>query len=202
MDQSAQIESFKAALRMQESGSYEGNYVAQGKWNQNQADRSVGAYGIMSKNWAAYTQAAGIPNANWRDARAQDRVVSQAISNLANRWGGNWGLVAVSWYAGSGVAASIVEKHGAGASIDQIRKVAGDNVADYAQQVTDHGSSIAESVYGQENGHTNLVGDVGFLTAQRHSKKQQPNAAQDAIRARLVALAEQKDVTEPEVEVT
>jgi hypothetical protein len=161
VDQSEQVKTMLAALRMQESGSYEGDYTAQGQWIESQADKPMGAYGIMSKNWGQYTNAAGIPNANWRDPRSQDRVSGQMVNKLANQFGGNWGLVASAWFAGADKAQWVVDRYGYKASTQQIGQVLGSTVGDYATQVVGAGSSIANSPYGIEHNLQSFCKVVG-----------------------------------------
>ena len=189
VDQSNQVKTMLASLRKQESGSYEGDYTAQGQWIEAQSDKSMGAYGIMSKNWAGYTSAAGIPNANWRDSRSQDRVAGQMVNRLANQFGGNMGLVAAAWFSGAGMANRVVEKYGYKASVTQIGEVLGATIGDYASQVVGHGGGISTTPYGIENNLSDFTSDVGFMTPQNRGQRQEPNSAKDAVRARLVAMA-------------
>jgi hypothetical protein len=200
-DQSTQVQTMKAAIRMQESGSYEGDYTAQGQWIESQKDKSMGAYGIMSKNWGQYTNASGIPNANWRDSRSQDRVAGQMVNKLANQFGGNMGLVAAAWFAGADVTQRVVDKHGYEASVQQISAVLGDTIGDYASEVVSNGSAIADSPYGIENNLQNFRKGVGFNTPAG-GKKQDSGTPQDAVRARLVALAgmQREEVPDPATE--
>jgi len=188
VDQSDQVKTMLASLRMQETGSYEGDYTAQGEWIEGQTDKSMGAYGIMSKNWAGYTSAAGIPNANWRDSRSQDRVAGQMVNNLANRFGGNMGLVAAAFFAGAVITERVVEKYGYQATADQISSILGDTVGDYAKQVVGHGAGISTTPYGIEHGLSDFNSDVGFKTGGG-GQKGSSSTPQDIVRQRMVALA-------------
>lgn len=206
LERNEQIDSFMASIRMQESGTYEGQYVSQGMMQN--GDRAIGAYGIMSKNWKAYAASAGIPNANWRDPRAQDIVARAKMQADFQRYG-NWSLVAVAWYAGNAAADRVVEMSGGRATDSHIRKFLGDNIADYAQQAVDKGSKIGESKWGMENGATGLMADAGLATpGMSREKPQASSAAADMVRKRLQQLAnvptsetEQPEVVAPAGEV-
>ena len=96
--------SFMAAIRRLESGSFEGNYAAHGRWVK--GDRAQGAYQIMSKNWSSWSQQAGISGANPWDPGAQDRVAAYKMQQYYNKYR-SWWRVALAWYAGAGT----VEKY-------------------------------------------------------------------------------------------
>ena len=182
-----QVQSFLAAMRKQQSGTYEGDYAGQG-------DDQIGAYGINMNNWNGYANAAGMGGANWRDARAQDQVVRMKVSEDYERYGGNWLLVATAWYAGQDATDRIAEK---GGTIENIRSIAGDAVADFAQGIFDHGSGIGESEWGLANGAENLlpVNDgrgIGMTAPGVQSNKPPTGSttqAADMVRQRLQALA-------------
>ena len=92
---------FMAATRRIESGSFRGNYSAIGR--PVFGDRARGAYQIMGRNWDSWAAAAGLPGANWRDGRAQDRVAAYWMTEYFRRYG-NWELVAAAWFGGGGYA--------------------------------------------------------------------------------------------------
>lgn len=62
-----------------------------------------GAYQITSTNWENWSRGAGIPGADWRSKRAQDRVAAYAVSHLLARYG-NPDLVSLAWYGGTSIA--------------------------------------------------------------------------------------------------
>ncbi len=100
-----EIGTFMAAIRRKASGSLQGNY------SQRRGDQ-VGAYAIMRDNWSRLAALAGIPEADWRSASAQDSVARSAFSRLYNRYG-DWRLVAIAWFDGA-PAADEVRKSGLG----------------------------------------------------------------------------------------
>ncbi|NIS14592.1 MAG: hypothetical protein GWN97_22475, partial [Thermoplasmata archaeon] len=85
---------FMAAIRRRESGSYLGNYSAR-----NGRTGAYGAYQIMPGNWAPWAAQAGIPGADRRSKAAQDYVAEYKMRQYYARYG-DWGLVAIAWYAG------------------------------------------------------------------------------------------------------
>lgn len=97
--------SFLRAMRMAESGSFEGDYRRVAGLVRNQA-RLLGAYGIPSDEWDAMAEDAGIPEARWQDARAQDFVARVVFDRLYTKYG-DWRLVAAAWKAGEAVADAI-----------------------------------------------------------------------------------------------
>ena len=188
LERNQQIDSFMAAIRMQESGTYEGNYIAQGMMQD--GDRAIGAYGIMSQNWQAYAASAGIAGANWRDPAAQDIVARAKMQADFKRYG-SWSLVAVAWYAGNVAADRVVEMSGGKVTDSHIRKALGDNIADYAQQASDKGTNISQSEWGMENGTPDLMPEVALTTPGMRSDRPQESsgAAADMVRSRLQQLA-------------
>ena len=94
--------SFTEAVRLAESGQFEGNYQAvQGSIRG--TARLLGAYGIPSDEWETLSADAGIPGARWQDPKAQDRVAKAAFDALFAKYG-DWRLVAVAWKAGEEMA--------------------------------------------------------------------------------------------------
>ena len=63
----------------------------------------LGKYGISSSSWVQWAAAAGLPGAKWNDPAAQDKVAAYIGNDLYHRLG-SWGLVAVAWEFGTGVA--------------------------------------------------------------------------------------------------
>ena len=98
---------FMAAIRNLESGSYAGDYGAIGR--RVKGDNARGAYQIMSKNWASWSSAAGIPGADWRNRGAQDKVAAHMMNRYYERYR-DWDLVAVAWFAGGSNADRLVRK--------------------------------------------------------------------------------------------
>jgi len=193
MAPSSQVESFMASIRRNTSGTYEGNYGDRGQ--------GVGAYDIKPQNWRAYALAAGLPNANWRDPRAQDAVARAKMQRDFERYG-NWQLVAVAWYAGT-EAADAVQQRG---KVDDasIRRVLGADTADYVSDVVRNSGEIDNSEWGGTSGNTNLMLDTNMAmpgaTPQEHSSTR----AEDMVRDRLMGLAEMgvsSDASEPEPEL-
>ena len=196
LERNQPIDSFMAAIRMQETGTYEGDYIAQGSMQG--GDRSIGAYGIMSQNWKAYAAAAGIPGANWRDPAAQDIVARAKMEADFQRYG-SWSLVAVAWYSGNAAADRVVEMSGGKVTDSHIRKALGDNIADYAQQASDKGGKISQSEWGMSNGTPDLMPEVTLTTPgmTRDRPQQASGAAADMVRSRLQQLA---NVPSPEMD--
>jgi len=105
------IDTFMAAIRRLESGSYQGNYAAVGRMVR--GDRAIGAYQIMSRYWDKWAAAAGIAGADWRDPVAQDHVARHVMSKYYERFK-NWDLVALAWYAGGSTAQKVLDRGYAG----------------------------------------------------------------------------------------
>lgn len=93
------LELFMAAIRRIESTD---NYNAIGP-HTGRYGRARGAYQIMDANWANWAREAGIPGANWRDPRAQDRVARYKMSQYYRTYK-DWDLVAAAWFGGPGAA--------------------------------------------------------------------------------------------------
>ena len=94
-----QIGQFMAAIRQLESSN---NYGAIGPTHATYG-RALGAYQIMEANWAPWSRAAGIPDADWEDPAAQDFVARFQMLRYYAMFG-DWDLVAVAWFAGAGTA--------------------------------------------------------------------------------------------------
>ncbi len=167
--ESSELETFMAATRRLESGSYQGNYSAQGRYLVKQQDRAIGAYQIMSRNWPTWSSAAGIPRANWRDPKAQDRVARYQMEQYWQRFQ-NWELVATAWYSGASRAQRVYDRYGSGATNAQIEQVLGGAIADYAGKVASYAAEAPDSAWGRENGAIGLVPDPGMaLPAQQNA---------------------------------
>lgn len=89
---------------------------------------ALGRYQIMSANWPSWARQAGIPGADWRDPRAQDRVARYKMTEYYNRYG-NWELVAVAWFAGPGNA-NKAAAHGVD-TVGQVKDILGTSVTKY-----------------------------------------------------------------------
>lgn len=100
------LETFMAAIRRLESGSFEGNYAAKGRMIR--GDYAVGAYQIMSRYWDDWAEAAGIKGASWEDPAAQDHVARHVMGRYFDKLQ-NWDLVAAAWYAGGSTARRYLE---------------------------------------------------------------------------------------------
>jgi hypothetical protein len=95
---------FMAAVRRVESGDPKGDYQARGKPEGGLVPR--GAYGFT--NWSQQASAAGYPDANLGDYRAQDRVAANHFNRLHQKFG-NWDLVALAWFTNEKVAEQVAE---------------------------------------------------------------------------------------------
>jgi hypothetical protein len=84
------------SVRRQSSGSFTGNYHANG-----------GAYGIDASRWDAMARRAGLDGANQQDPGMQDYVAAWTMKALYSKYR-NWNLVALAWNSGSGAAAEVV----------------------------------------------------------------------------------------------
>lgn len=122
----AEIDAFLAALRSVESTN---NYNAIGPTHP-QLGRALGAYQIMEANWAAWARQAGIPGADWRDPRAQDRVARTKVTEYYDKYG-DFGLVAAAWFGGPGAAQAMK----AGVDLSGTRDSLGTNVPSYVARV-------------------------------------------------------------------
>lgn len=101
------LEEFLAAIRYVESGSYEGNYRLQGRAIRGAVP--VGAYQILDSYWDAWSRQAGIPGADWRDPKAQDRVASVRAQRYKDAYG-TWDLSAAAWIGGTQSVRKIVQR--------------------------------------------------------------------------------------------
>lgn len=101
-DSYVDIRTFMAAIRRLESGAYSGDYSAVGPQTQT-LGRALGAYQIMSANWAGWAREAGMAGADWRSREAQDYVAEYKFTQYWNAYQ-DWGLVAIAWFGGPGAA--------------------------------------------------------------------------------------------------
>lgn len=160
------LATFMAATRRLESGSFQGNYSAQGRIIPS-GNRALGAYQIMSHIWDGWAVNAGIGGANWRDPAAQDRVARYQMKKYYDQYQ-NWQLVAVAWYAGGSRATSVLNRYGSGATNAQIANVVGSSIADYANKVVNrYAVEAPQSDWGIEQGLQPLGSDTtGMETPQ------------------------------------
>jgi hypothetical protein len=101
----AEKTTFARALKMAESGSFEGDYGKVQGLVRGSA-RLLGAYAFPSDQWNQMAEDAGVPGARWRDQRAQDYVAKRTFDRLYAKYG-DWRLVATAWKAGEEVADAI-----------------------------------------------------------------------------------------------
>lgn len=123
-----QLPAFMQSLGALESGN---NYGAVGPRHPTMG-RALGRWQIMESNWHAWSREAGIPGADWRDPKAQDRVATYKFSQYYRQFG-SWDLVAVAWFAGPGRAAKAA-KQGI-QSVGQLKDSLGTSVAGYVRKV-------------------------------------------------------------------
>ena len=103
----ASLATILAGIRRAESGSFKGNYAAEGP--RLSQGRPRGAYGILDRNWDRFAAQAGVPGANWRDKSAQDRVAATMIQSYYERYG-SWNAAVAAWVGGPRSADSIMRK--------------------------------------------------------------------------------------------
>lgn len=154
------LEQFMAAIRRLESGSYDGNYSAIGRMVR--GDRALGAYQIMSRYWDAWAAEAGIPGASWRDAAAQDRVAAHRMQKYFDRYG-NWDLVALAWYAGTGSVNTVLRR-----GFDGIESIRNPQIRQYVSEVKGYLDRLPEQYRKatgrfMEGGRGRLTGEGGWL---------------------------------------
>lgn len=101
------IEQFLSTIRLLESGSYAGNYLQVGK--RVNGAQPQGAYGILDTNWLGWAQRAGIPGADWRDPRAQDRVAAARAQEYVEAYG-SFDMAAIAWIGGTESARKIIQR--------------------------------------------------------------------------------------------
>lgn len=129
---------FMAAMRRVESGELAGNYEHQQE--SEGGYRPIGAYGFI--NWPQQAAAAGLPEANISDRRAQDTVAGTLFRDLYAKYQ-NWDLVALAWFTNEKTADQVFE--GGYAELSQITNP---RVNEYMQSVT---NALAEAdASGQE----------------------------------------------------
>lgn len=164
MSYETDLATFMAATRRLESGSFQGNYGAQGRVIPS-GNRALGAYQIMSHIWDGWAVNAGIAGANWRDPAAQDRVARYQMKKYYDQYQ-NWELVAVAWYAGGSRATSVLNRYGSNATNAEIANVVGSSIADYANKVVNrYAAEAPNSEWGIEQGLQPLGSDsVGMET--------------------------------------
>lgn len=204
-----ELATFMAATRRLESGSYEGNYIAQGRFLAKQQDRALGAYQIMSKNWKSWSSAAGIPGSNWRDPSAQDRVAAHMMNRYYAQFQ-NWQLVATAWYSGASRAQRVYDRYGSGATNAQIKATLGGAIADYAGKIAGYAGEAPESAWGERHGAASIVEEIPLQGPGELQPQEQPSPAANVdagsiLRNVLTFMAGHdrvavEDIEEPEVQ--
>lgn len=122
---SAALGDFMGALMRRESG---GDYNFRSR-----VGNRVGAYGFREDAWADLATFAGIPDADPRDPRAQDRVAAYSLAELYRRFG-SWPLVATAW--GGGIkAAQLAMSMGFNDDRFQQLEADGERIFDYVRDV-------------------------------------------------------------------
>jgi hypothetical protein len=99
------LEAFMAAVRMAETGSFEGNYGA--RHYDEKGQLIVGAYGFLADQWPYMAQLSQVAGADWRDPQAQDWVAGHMMTLYQQRYG-SWDLAAVAWIGGLRTADAVV----------------------------------------------------------------------------------------------
>lgn len=123
---SQELNAFMAAIGKQESG---GRYHVLGP--QTKYGRPRGKYQILDSNWDAWSKAAGIPGADWRDPAAQERVAAYMFTRYYEQYGGRWDAVAVAWFAGPGRAKKFIANP---RSVTAMQDVLGTSVGAYVEK--------------------------------------------------------------------
>lgn len=136
------LDTYMAAARRIESGSYDGNYDVYGIWVR--GDRAYGAYQIMGQNWEPWTREAGIPGADKRSKAAQDYVARHMMNKYYNTYR-NWDLVAVAWFAGPGAANTLVERGYTGPDV-----IRSDEIRNYVYKIRGYLEEAKNSGYGSQ----------------------------------------------------
>lgn len=121
------LQKFMHAIGTLESGN---DYYAIGPQT-GKYGKARGRYQIMEKIWPGWAKEAGIPGANWRDPKAQDKVAAHKMSQYYDRYK-RWDLVAIAWFAGPG-RANKAEQEGIG-SVADIADVTGTDIAKYVDK--------------------------------------------------------------------
>jgi hypothetical protein len=119
------LANFMAGIRRVETGDLKGDYL-----HSNPPEgglRAVGAYGFT--DWRRQAAAAGFPDANMSDFRAQDAVAGTLFRNLYEKYQ-TWDLVALAWYTNERTADSV--KESGYRDLDQIKHP---RVKEYIQSV-------------------------------------------------------------------
>lgn len=137
-----ELDLFMAAIRMTESGSFDGNYTAEGPPT-GRMGRARGAYQIMDANIPNWLKEAGLAGADFRDPAVQDAVARYKFLQYYRRYN-DWGLVAIAWFAGPG-RADQAKRQGLD-SLVGIRDVLGTSVPDYVKKMRGYMDQYAEMV--------------------------------------------------------
>lgn len=130
-----ELETFMAAIRRLESGSFAGDYTRPGPTvtsGQYKGERAFGAYQIMPGNWPVWSAAAGYKGAHYANKAAQDGVARFMFRQLYQKYG-DWRLVAIAWFAGESRARRAAES--GISSVGGIRDVLGTSVSGYVAKV-------------------------------------------------------------------
>jgi len=182
------LDTFLAAIRRLESGSYDGKYDAV-----NRISGALGAYQIMPGNWSWWTQKWGVPGADWRDKRAQDFVARKQFEEYYAKYR-NWDLVAIAWFAGPG-AADRARREGVGA-LGSVKDAMGTTVPGYVSTIRQHMANAPER-YKQGKTISDLV-NAGLPPVETVSDGAGPFTpdfvtADDQLMAFMEELARQRD---------
>lgn len=140
------LDTFMAAIRRLESGSFEGNYSIPGPPIENPdspyyGTSVYGAYQIMEIDWAWRANTAGLAGADIRDPAMQDAVARWWFTKYYERYQ-DWGLVAVAWFGGEG-AANIAERDGMSAVADRADQT-GTSVPKYVDDLMQYFAEAAQ----------------------------------------------------------
>jgi murein DD-endopeptidase MepM/ murein hydrolase activator NlpD len=122
------LERFMASIRMQETGTFDGDYRAVRFEN---GVKLIGAYGFREEAWPAIARNAGLEGAPWRDPHAQDIAAAGLFDNFYSRYG-NWSLVAAAHVGGTSSADQIARRGFRG--VDAINN---EDLRKYVSDVTD-----------------------------------------------------------------
>lgn len=122
------LSEFMQAIGTLESGN---NYNAIGPNTGSRYGRARGRYQIMETIWPGWAKEAGIPGADWKDPKAQDRVARFKMSQYYQQFG-SWDLVAVAWFAGPGRAQKAKEQ--GIESVGGLQDIIGTSVSRYVER--------------------------------------------------------------------
>ncbi len=126
------LANFMAGMRKVESGDMGGDY--QHRQNPEGGLRPVGAYGFT--NWPQQAAAAGLPEANMGDHRAQDTVAGTLFRNLFQKYQ-NWELVALAWFTNEKTADEVAQ-----GGYGNLNQIGNPRIKEYMQSVT---NAVAEA---------------------------------------------------------